>query len=318
MPAFNVGVVQATPVFFDLSATLDRVDHWLRQAKSSGCRLVLFPESFIPGYPRGFTFGSTIGRRSDEGRALYQQYWENSVSVPSEVCDQLAAMARDYDVYLAIGVTERDPQNGTLYCSLLYFSPRVGLMGKHRKLKPTGVERLVWGEGQADTLISLETDIGRLGGLICWENYMPLARMSLYEAGVQIYLAPTADARQSWTATMQHIALEGRCFVLGCNQFFRQQDYPEQYRNYVISEPDNFCRGGSVIVGPDGNLMEGPLYDREGLLVTRIDLAQTVKHKLDFDVTGHYSRPEVFHFSVNPHPPVIRENDLLDNLSTSR
>ncbi|MGD1889340.1 MAG: carbon-nitrogen hydrolase family protein [Cyclobacteriaceae bacterium] len=313
MDALTVGVVQATPVFFDLSATLDRVEDWLQQAQSAGCQLVLFPESFIPGYPRGFTFGSTIGRRSDEGRELYQKYWDNSISVPGEACDRLAAMAKEYNVYLTIGVTERDSINGTLYCSLLYYSPKVGLLGKHRKLKPTGVERLVWGEGNADTLISIETEIGRIGGLICWENYMPLARMTMYEAGVQIYLAPTADARKSWTTTMQHIALEGRCFVLGCNQFFRKQDYPEAYRAYVETEPDDFCRGGSLIIGPDGKLIEGPLHDQQGLLVAQINLAETVRHKLDFDVTGHYARPDVFHFTVTPPPPVIKESNLLNS-----
>lgn len=308
-----MGVVQATPVFFDLTATLERVEHWLKQAKSAGCQLVLFPESFIPGYPRGFTFGSTIGRRTDKGRDLYHKYWENSVSVPGQACERLASLAKDYDVYLAIGVTERDDKNGTLYCSLLYFSPEVGLLGKHRKLKPTGIERLVWGEGQADTLISLETKIGRIGGLVCWENYMPLARMSMYQAGVQIYLAPTADARENWIATMQHIALEGRCFVLGCNQFFRQQDYPETYRTYINWEADDFCRGGSVIVGPDGNLLEGPVYDQQALLIARIDLDETVKQKMDFDVTGHYARPDVFNYSINPTPPVIKEIDLLND-----
>jgi len=313
MNALTVGVVQATPVFFDLPATLDRVEHWLQQANTAGCQLVLFPESFLPGYPRGFTFGSTIGSRSDQGRALYQQYWENSVAVPGAACDRLATLARKYGVYLAIGVTEREDRIGTLYCSLLYFSPQAGLMGKHRKLKPTGVERLVWGEGHSDTLIFLETEIGRIGGLICWENYMPLARMRMYEAGVQIYLAPTADARESWTATMQHIALEGRCFVLGCNQFFRMEDYPESYRDFVASESEDFCRGGSIIVGPDGKHLEGPLYDQEGLLVTQIDLTQTVRQKLDFDVTGHYSRPDVFHFSVTPPPPVIKESGFRDH-----
>lgn len=310
MNPVTVGVIQAKPAFFDLSATLKIVDYWLQRASEANCQLVLFPESFIPGYPRGFTFDSTIGRRSDDGRKLYQRYWENSVSVPGNTCDQLAQLSKKYNIYLTIGVTERDTINSTLYCSLLYFSPEVGLLGKHRKLKPTGIERLVWGEGNADSLIRLQTKVGRLGGLICWENYMPLARTAMYQSGVEIYLAPTADARDRWTATLQHIALEGRCFVLGCNQFFRKSDYSEEYQLYAQGEDENFCRGGSTIIGPDGALIEGPLYDQEGLLVARLDLSQIVQHKLDFDVVGHYSRDDVFDFEVKNLPPVINENDF--------
>ncbi|MEM9834786.1 MAG: carbon-nitrogen hydrolase family protein, partial [Bacteroidota bacterium] len=218
-----------------------------------------------------------------------------------------AEMAKQYQIYLGIGVTERAPQNGTLYCTLLYFSPEVGYLGKHQKLKPTGVERLVWGEGQADTLIAVNTKLGRLGGLICWENYMPLARMAMYQSGVQIYLAPTADARDGWTATLQHIALEGRCYVLGCNQFFRREDYSEKYRALITDHPGEFCRGGSAIVAPNGQILSGPLYDQEGLLTAEIDLSETVRHKLDFDVNGHYSRDDIFDFRVINCPPIVQE-----------
>ena len=310
MSKVTVGVVQATPAFFDLNQTLDRVDHWLQQAAAQGCQLVLFPESFIPGYPRGFTFGSVVGRRSEAGRDLYQRYWESSVEVPGEACNRLEKMAQNYGVYLGIGVTERDLLNGTLYCTLLYFSPKAGLLGKHRKLKPTGIERLVWGEGQGDTLISVQTAIGRMGGLICWENYMPLARMAMYQSGVEIYLAPTADARDRWTATLQHIALEGRCFVLGCNQFFRKEDYPEDYKVYVKDEDENLCPGGSVIISPNGEIIAGPLYHQEGLLTAELELSDIVRNKLDFDVVGHYSRNDVFSYKVTGQPPIIQEDDL--------
>ncbi|MEQ9442029.1 MAG: carbon-nitrogen hydrolase family protein [Cyclobacteriaceae bacterium] len=310
MSKVKVGVVQATPAFFDLSPTLKRVDHWLQQAADQGCQLVLFPESFIPGYPRGFTFDSVIGRRSEEGRDLYARYWDNSVEVPGGACHQLAHMAKKYGVYLNIGVTERDAVNGTLYCTLLYFSPKVGLLGKHRKLKPTGIERLVWGEGSSDSLISVQTAVGRLGGLICWENYMPLARMAMYQAGVEIYLAPTADARERWTATLQHIALEGRCFVLGCNQYFRKADYPEAYQAYVTKEDEALCRGGSIIIGPSGSIIAGPLYDQEGILTAELDRSEIIRNKLDFDVVGHYSRNELFTYQVKDQPPIIRESDF--------
>ncbi len=307
MDKLTVGVVQATPVFFDLNTTLKRVDFWLQEASQQGCRLVLFPESFIPGYPRGLTFDASIGHRGDPGRDLYQKYWENSVEVPSKEVEMLADLAKKYQTYLGIGVTERDQVNGTLYCTLLYFSPEYGYLGKHRKLKPTGVERLVWGEGQADTLIAVNAKIGRLGGLICWENYMPLARMAMYQMGVQIYLAPTADARPGWTATLQHIALEGRCFVLGCNQFFRKEDYPAEYQSLVKEHPEDFCRGGSTIIAPDGKILSEPLHDKEGILTATIDLTDTVRHKLDFDVVGHYSRDDVFDFKIPGQPKILQE-----------
>ncbi|MEM8966888.1 MAG: carbon-nitrogen hydrolase family protein [Bacteroidota bacterium] len=309
MEKLIIGVVQATPAFFNLTATLEKVNDWLRKAAGEGCQLVLFPESFIPGYPRGFTFDSSIGYRGDRGRDLYKTYWDNSVEVPSDIMNHLAEMAKKYQVYLCIGVTERDSQNGTLYCTLLYFSPEVGYLGKHRKLKPTGVERLIWGEGQADTLIAINTKVGRLGGLICWENYMPLARMAMYQSGVQIYLAPTADARDGWIATLQHIALEGRCYVLGCNQFFLKEDYPKEYRSLVTDIPGEFCRGGSAIVAPDGQILSEPLYGQEGLLTAEVNLSETVRHKLDFDVSGHYSRSDVFDFQVIDQPDIIQEKD---------
>ncbi len=309
MNKLTVGVVQATPVFFNLNATLERVDYWLQQASEQNSNLVLFPESFIPGYPRGFTFDASIGHRSDQSRDLYQKYWENSVAVPSREVELLADLAKKYRTYLGIGVTERDQVNGTLYCTLLYFSPEYGYLGKHRKLKPTGVERLVWGEGQADTLIAVNTKVGRLGGLICWENYMPLARMAMYKMGVQIYLAPTADARANWTATLQHIALEGRCFVLGCNQFFRREDYPAEYQLFVKDYQEDFCRGGSIIVGPDGEVLSGPLYNKEGILTATIDLTDSVRHKLDFDVVGHYSRDDVFDLTISGQPSIIQEDE---------
>ncbi|MGB3587737.1 MAG: carbon-nitrogen hydrolase family protein [Tunicatimonas sp.] len=308
MNKLTVGVVQATPVFFNLNTTLERVDYWLQQASEQNSDLVLFPESFIPGYPRGFTFDASIGHRSDQSRDLYQKYWENSVAVPSREVELLADLAKKYRTYLGIGVTERDQVNGTLYCTLLYFSPEYGYLGKHRKLKPTGVERLVWGEGQADTLIAVNTKVGRLGGLICWENYMPLARMAMYKMGVQIYLAPTADARANWTATLQHIALEGRCFVLGCNQFFRREDYPAEYQLFVKDYQEDFCRGGSIIVGPDGEVLSGPLYNKEGILTATINLTNSVRHKLDFDVVGHYSRDDVFDLTISGQPSIIQED----------
>jgi nitrilase len=203
-------------------------------------------------------------------------------------------------------VIERDTEysHGTLYCTLLYFGPDGTLLGKHRKLKPTAAERLIWGEGDGSTLTVLNTELGRIGGLICWENYMPLARMALYGKGVDIYLAPTADARERWQATLRHIALEGRCFVLGCNQYVTKSMYPADLEliKELENQPDVLCRGGSAIVSPSGEYLAGPLFDQEGILLADLDLAEIARGKFDFDVVGHYARPDVFQLIVNEQP----------------
>jgi nitrilase len=272
--------------------------------------LILFPEAFIPAYPRGLSFGMVVGSRSPEGRLIWQRYWENAVEVPGPATEKLGDVVREVGVYLAIGIIERDSQfsGGTLYCTLLYYGPDGRILGKHRKLKPTGAERLVWGEGDGSTLTVLETGLGRIGGLICWENYMPLARMAMYGQGVEIYLAPTADARETWQATLRHIACEGRCFVLGCNQFVRRDMYPSdtQELEELQRQPKVMCRGGSAIVSPLGEVVAGPLYDREGILTAELDRGEIVRAKVDLDVVGHYARPDVLRLIVDGEekPPV--------------
>jgi nitrilase len=178
------------------------------------------------------------------------------------------------------------------------------LLGKHRKLKPTGAERVIWGEGDGSTLTVLQTPLGNIGGLVCWENYMPLARMALYGKRVEIYLAPTADARDSWQATLRHIACEGRCFVLGCNQYLTKDDYADDLEciEDLSDLPHVLCRGGSAIVSPLGEYLAGPLYDQEGILTADLNLADVAQAKFDFDVVGHYARPDVFKLSVNEKP----------------
>ena len=298
----KVAAVQAAPILFDREATVKKAVQLIDEAASEGSQLVLLPEAFIPAYPRGLSFGMVVGRRSSAGRDLWQRYWENSVDVPGPATEKLGEAAQRANAYVAIGVIERE--GGTLYCTLVTFGPDGSLLGKHRKLKPTGSERLIWGEGDGSTLPVFETEIGRLGGLICWENYMPLARMALYSQGVEIYLAPTADSRDSWLATMRHIACEGRCFVLGCNQFVTRDMYPEDLPGYeeLASQPDVMCRGGSVIVSPFGEILAGPLYDREGILCADLDLSEVIRGKLDFDVVGHYARPDIFRLTINAQP----------------
>jgi len=303
----KVAIVQDAPIFFDKEATLQKVETITKQYASDGCQLIVFPESFIPGYPRGFSFGATIGSRTDEGRQHYADYYNNSFDLESEDLKRLETLSKAHNIYIVIGVTEKQNTNGSLYCSMLYLSPIQGLLGVHRKIKPTGTERLVWAEAGAESLVTFDTKIGKLGGLICWENYMPLARMSMYLKGVEIYIAPTADSRDQWTATMQQIALEGRCFVLGCNQYMTTAMYPEKYKDEVANQPENFCPGGSVIVSPLGKIIEGPLFDKAGVLVAELDLEDVKRSKLDFDVVGHYARNDIFEFKVNGQPDIKKE-----------
>lgn len=297
----KVCLIQDAPVFFDKEKTLQKVELLCRQHAESGHQLIVFPESFIPGYPRGFSFGAKIGSRSEAGRNLYLKYYQNSFELETEDQDRLKKLCQELKIYLVIGVTERNRKSGSLYCSMLYFSPN-GLLGVHRKVKPTGTERLIWAEDSGKSLVSFDTKIGKMGGLICWENYMPLARMAMYQKGVEIYIAPTADARENWIATMKHIALEGRCFVLGCNQFFTKSMYSQEYQHEVKDDPEVICSGGTVIVSPMGEILAGPLVGESGAVCAEIDLQEIIKSKLDFDPIGHYNRDDIFHFQVINQP----------------
>lgn len=306
----KVAVVQAAPILFDRDATVEKTCQLLRETAANGAGLVLFPEAFIPAYPRGLSFGMVVGSRTMEGRCLWQRYWDNAVEIPGPATEILGAAVREAEVYMAIGVIEKDAEfsGGTLYCTLLYFGPDGAILGKHRKLKPTGAERLIWGEGDGSTMPVFETKLGKIGGLICWENYMPLARTFLYSKGVELYLAPTADSRDTWQATLHHIACEGRCFVLGCNQYVTKDMYPADLQDHpeLARQPDLMCRGGSAIISPLGAVIAGPLYDQEGILYAELDPGEIVRAKVDFDVVGHYARPDVFQLLVNEkaNPPV--------------
>ena len=322
-PGFDVAVVQDASVFLDRDRSVQKAVDLTREAARNGARLVLFPEAFIPGYPRGLSFGAVVGSRSSAGRALFRRYAENAVSVPGPEADLLAATARELDIHLAVGVIERDPVTaGTLYCTLLVWGPDGELLNHHRKLKPTASERLIWGEGDGSGLHVVSTELGKVGGLICWENYMPLARTALYTQGVELYLAPTADSREGWQATIRHIALEGRCHVLACNQFVTKTDYPadldEVSRRELDAADDPLSRGGSAIVGPLGDYLAGPLWDAAGILYAHIDPGAVTEARFDFDAVGHYNRPDLFHLSVNPVAgeafPTWDEVEMLDDL----
>jgi nitrilase len=297
----NAAVVQAAPVAFDVEATLAKVERLTAECAGGGADLVVFPEAFVSCYPRGLTFGTAVGSRTAQGRVWFRRYWDASVDVPGPVVDRLGTIAFEHGVHMVIGVVERDV--GTLYCTALFFAPSGAYLGKHRKLMPTAAERLVWGMGDGSTLPVFETPLGRLGAVICWENYMPLLRMSMYAKGIQLWCAPTADARDSWVATMRHIACEGRCFVLSANQFVRRCDYPQEYPIAGDHQWDAvLCRGASMIVSPLGEILAGPEVDGEAIVRAELDLGEIAEGKYDFDVVGHYARPDVFRLSVNEQP----------------
>jgi len=286
----KVCVAQVGSVVFDTTATLERMEGMCRRASAAGARLAVFPEALLGGYPKGLTFGATVGNRTAEGRELFLRYSKAAVRCPGPETEQVAGWAKECDLHVVTGAVERD--GGTLYCTSLLFSPDGKLIAKHRKLMPTASERLLWGLGDGSTMQVTETEIGRIGMAICWENYMPLYRQHLYQQGVEIWCAPTVDAREMWQTSMRHIAYEGRCFVLSACQALTKADWPEDLR-----ETGGEIDGRSVIVSPFGELLAGPIAG-EQLLVTDIDLDDIGRGKFDLDVAGHYNRPDVFRFEA--------------------
>jgi nitrilase len=292
----QVAVVQAASVPFNAQAAVDKAVDLIRQCAEGGAELAVFPEAFIGGYPKGSTFGSTIGNRSAAGRKLFEQYYSASITLDGKEVAQLVAASREFNVFVVIGVIER--LGNTLYCTALMISPEDGLVGNHRKLMPTSVERLVWGFGDGSTLDVVDSPAGRLGAVICWENYMPLLRQAMYAKGVEIYCAPTADDRPSWQHSMVHIAIEGRVFVLSACQTITKDAYPADYE-FEFETGDTVMRGGSMIVDPLGNVLAGPVFDEETILYANAELSKKTEAHLDMDITGNYARPDVFSLSVD-------------------
>lgn len=291
-------MVQAAPSLFDPAETGRRFETMLARAAAGGAELVVFPEAFVGGYPKGATFGASVGSRTAEGRALFARYRRAAVDIPGEDLDRLRAAVATHRVHVVVGVIER--AGHTLYCTALLIAPDGTLLGHHRKLVPTGTERLIWGQGDASDVAVIDTDLGRVGMAICWENYMPLYRAELYRQGVEIYCAPTVDCRDTWAATMRHIAVEGRCFVLSATQFAVRADYPV---DFPLDEDPVVIRGGSCVVDPFGAFLAGPVFDREDVLVADLELDLLDGAYLDLDVSGHYARPDLFRLTTTEAPP---------------
>jgi nitrilase len=302
MRAVKVACVQAEPVIFDRDATIDELATLAAEAAGEGAELLVFPEAFIPAYPSSVWARALAGWSDDGAKAAFALLARESLEVPSDAADRLGEIAREHEVWLVTGVTERDPSHpGTLYNTLLYHAPDGSLALKHRKLVPTNHERLVWGQGDGDGLRAIETDLGRIGGLICWENYMPLARFALYESGVEIYVASTADDGDAWQATLVHIARESRAFVVSPSHFQRAAAYPDDFPlRHLLEGVEIVGRGGSAILAPDGSYLAGPVYDEEAILYADLDPARLDEERQRFDPAGHYHRPDVFRLRVSP------------------
>jgi nitrilase len=302
----RAAVVQAGAIPFDAETCVDKAVRLIGEAAAQGARLIVFPEAFIVGYPKGLNYGLVVGARDPVGREEFRLYLDAAIAVPGPQTQRLGEAAAEHGAYVVIGVIEREL--GTCYCTALFFGPDGRLLGKHRKLMPTALERMIWGFGDGSTLTAIDSPYGRIGAVICWENYMPLLRMAMYAKNVALYCAPTADDRDTWLPSMRHIALEGRCFVLSACQFIRKRDFPATVRVALGDSPDAvLMRGGSAIIGPLGRVLAGPHFDGETILVAELDLDDIGRGKFDFDVAGHYARPDVFQLVVNEAParPVI-------------
>ena len=299
--SYKAAVIQAASNPTDTLASAQKAASLIEQAAKAGARLAVFPEAFLGGYPKGNSFGAPVGQRKPEGREAFRAYWEQAIDLDGPEVETIAAAAAATGLFVVMGCIERE--HGTLYCTVLFFDGANGLVGKHRKLMPTAGERLIWGFGDGSTMPAFETSLGTIGAVICWENYMPALRMHMYSQGVSIYCAPTADDRDTWVPSMQHIALEGRCFVLTACQYIKRGAYPENYECSLGDDPETvLMRGGSAIINPLGKVLVGPDFDGETILYADIDLDDIARGKYDFDATGHYSRPDVFQLTVETRP----------------
>jgi nitrilase len=312
--SFKIAAVQTAPVYLDRDATVEKACGLIAEAAGNGACLVVFPESFIPAYP-DWVWSVPPGQ-GDVQNEMYGRLVENAVEIPGAATQRLCREAKRARVHVAVGMTERNVEasGGSLYNTLLYIDSNGAILGKHRKLVPTGGERLVWAQGDGSTLEVYDTPFGKLGGLICWENYMPPARYAMYAWGTQVYVAATWDRGEPWLSTLRHIGKEGRVYVVGCCMAIRKSDIldrAESLRPFYERGGEWINSGDSAIVDPNGEFLAGPLHNEEGILYADIDPARQSGAKWILDVAGHYSRPDVFEFIVHTEPrPVITSRDI--------
>jgi len=294
----KIAVAQLGSVAFDSAATVKKAVATITEAGRQDAKVILFPEAFLGTYPKGLSFGSPIGRRTEEGRDEFLRSWHSAVELGGPELASIAAAAGENGIFVVISIVERSGR--TMYCTVVMIDENGIIVGHHRKVMPTGSERLIWGLGDGSTLPVLDSPAGAIGSVVCWENYMPLLRTAMYQQGVEIYCAPTVDDRETWLPTMRHIALEGRCYVLAACQFMRRSDYPEDYATQFGTDPDDILiRGGSAVISPQGAVIAGPVYGEECILYADVEKSEIIRQSLDFDVTGHYARPDIFSLTVD-------------------
>ena len=296
----RIAVVQCAPVMFDKTACTDKVITLTREAASNGAELIVFPELVIPGYPYGMTFGFTVGSRGADGRKDWKLYYDNSILVPGEETVRISRAAQEIGAYVSVGVSERDAVSGTLYNTNLVFSPD-GEMTIHRKLKPTGSERVVWGDADKHYFPVTDSPWGPIGSLICWESYMPLARVALYEKGVTLYISPNTNDNEEWQSTIRHIAIEGHCYFINCDLYFTRDMYPETLHcpEEIQRLNDIVCRGGSCVIDPYGHAVTETVWDQEAIIYADLDMQKVPASRMEFDACGHYSRPDVLELRIH-------------------
>ena len=297
----RLALIQAEPKLFDKAAGLAQTLDFIRRAAAQKAELIVFPELFIPGYPFGMNFGFSTGQRNADGRADWQRYSDASILVPGPETDALGAAAREAGAWVSIGVSERDGVTGTLYNSNLIFSPEGEIVSAHRKLKPTGSERVIWGDADKGFFPMAETPWGPVASLICWESYMPLARVALYQKGLTIYLSPNTNDNPEWQDTIKHIAIEGKCFFVNSDMLITKDSYPKNLKTYerdVSILPEQICRGGSCVVDPYGHYLTEPVWDEEAIIIAELDMKQVSASRMEHDPCGHYARPDVLELRV--------------------